>query len=412
MLPRQQTLAASVDWSYDRLDATEQVLFRRLAVFAGSFPMEGAEHVAAAVGDFDPVTVFDVLSRLVDKNLVVTEERPGGDQHYRLLETLRAYAIERARVAGELGPLRDAEVTFWLDWLERREPILHTDAVIEHLEVFHDSVGAALEWSTGDPALGLRLLRLLARAWQGSGRPQAVLSAVDRLLTDENAERFPLPWAAAAASAAVLVGTARGRPEAAGLARRGRSVADQAGDEYLVAVNDFLIGYTADNTERLRRLAREQGQRYVECVATMAQASVVLEADPSEAWAMLDDADFRVAARESRYLRDWSDRTAGRAALYLGDVEESVALARGLCASPSLLMAESAVSLLGAAGLLARDDSAVDAAAAVAHERLSNLPGTQDAADVAVHQRSLLAGGPARVGLGIRLSASVPAPSF
>ena len=47
--------------------------------------------------------VFDLVSRLVDKNLVVTEERPGGEQHYRLLETLRAYAIERARVAGELG---------------------------------------------------------------------------------------------------------------------------------------------------------------------------------------------------------------------------------------------------------------------------------------------------------------------
>ena len=70
VLPRQQTLAASVDWSYDRLDETEQVLFRRLGVFAGSFPMDGAEHVAAALGDLDPVTVFDVVSRLVDKNLV------------------------------------------------------------------------------------------------------------------------------------------------------------------------------------------------------------------------------------------------------------------------------------------------------------------------------------------------------
>ncbi len=70
VLPRQQTLAASVDWSYDRLDEIEQVLFRRLGVFAGSFPMDGAEHVATAIGDFDPVTVFDVLSRLVDKSLV------------------------------------------------------------------------------------------------------------------------------------------------------------------------------------------------------------------------------------------------------------------------------------------------------------------------------------------------------
>ena len=94
VLPRQQTLAASVDWSHDRLDESEQIVFRRLGVFAGVFPMEAAEAVASAFGDVEPVTVFDVVSRLIDKNLVVAEERPGGEQHYRLLETLRAYALE------------------------------------------------------------------------------------------------------------------------------------------------------------------------------------------------------------------------------------------------------------------------------------------------------------------------------
>jgi predicted ATPase/class 3 adenylate cyclase/DNA-binding CsgD family transcriptional regulator len=402
VLPRQQTLAASVDWSYDRLDEIEKVLFRRLGVFAGTFPTDAAENVAAAIGDIDPVTVFDVLSRLVDKSLVVTEEANGGNQQYRLLETLRAYAIERARAAGELEALRDSQVTFWLDWLDRRESIVHTDAVIEHLEMFHDSVAAALGWSTRDPALGLRLLRLLARAWQGSARPQAALTAVDRLLTDEHAERFPIPWAAAAASVAVLVRTARSWPDAAGLLLRGRAVADEAGDDYFVALSDMLLGFTAENCDRVRRLAREQGQRYVECIATMARAQVAVREDPSVASAMLDDADLRTAARESRYLRDFADRTAGRAALYLGDLERCLGLARGLCSSPSLLMAESAVRLLGAAGLLACDESAVDTAAAVAHERLGKVPGTQASADVAIHQRSLLAGGPALVDPGLQ----------
>jgi predicted ATPase/class 3 adenylate cyclase/DNA-binding CsgD family transcriptional regulator len=397
VLPRQQTLAASVDWSYDRLDETEQVLFRRLGVFAGSFPMDGAEHVAAAIGDVDPVTVFDGVSRLVDKNLVSSEERPGGDQHYRLLETLRAYAIERARAAGELGALRDALVTFWLDWLERREPIVHTDAVIEHLEMFHDSVTAALEWSSRDPAVGLRLLRLLARAWQGSGRPQAAMTAVDQLLTDENAERFPVAWAAAAASVAVLVGTARSGADRAALLERGRAVADQAGDDYFVAISDMLLGYTNDNCERVRRLAHERGQRYVECIATMARASITVEADPSAAIGMLDDADGRAAARESRYLRDFADRTACRAALLLGHLERCIDLARGLCSSPSLLMAESATSLLSTAALLARDEPAAASAAAVAVARLSKVPGTEASADVALHRRALLAGHPVRV---------------
>ena len=78
---------------------------------------------------------------------------------------------------------------------------------------------------------------------------------------------------------------------------------------------------------------------------------------------MLDDADFRAAARESRYLRDFADRTASRAALYLGDLERCIEITRRLCASPSLLMAESAVLLLGAAALLAGDESAADAGA-------------------------------------------------
>ena len=227
------------------------------------------------------MTVFDVVSRLVDKNLVVTEERPGGDQHYRLLETLRAYAIERARAAGELGPLRDAQVTFWLDWLDRHEPVVHTDAVIEHIEMFHDSVAAALEWSTRDPAVGLRLLRLLARAWQGSGRPQAALTAVDRLLTDENAERFPVPWAAAAA-----VG-GRPRRHRSELARGARACCGAGGlsptkpaTTTSSRVSDMLLGYTADNCDRVRRLAHERGQRYVECIATMAQASVARRSGP------------------------------------------------------------------------------------------------------------------------------------
>jgi predicted ATPase/DNA-binding CsgD family transcriptional regulator len=397
VLARQQTLAASVDWSYERLDEIEQALFRRLGVFPGIFPMDAAEHVAAAVGDIDQVTVFDVVSRLVDKNLVVTEERPGGDQHYRLLETLRAYAIERARAAGELDALRDAQVMFWLDWLGSREPIVHTDAVIEHVVLFHDSVAAALEWSTRDPATGLRLLRLLARAWQGSGRPQAALTAVDRLLLEEYAERLPVPWTAAAAAVAVLVGTARSWPDAFELLRRGRAVADKVGDDYFVAVCDMLLDFTAENCDRVRRLARERGERYVECFATMAQAEVAVEADPLAASAMLDNANFRAAARESRYLRDYADRTAGRASLQLGDLDRCLELAHRLCSSPSLLMAESATLLLGAAGLLARDESAVGAAVAVATERLSKVPGTQASAEAAVHRRALLAGCEPRV---------------
>ena len=243
-----------------------------------------------------------------------------------------------ARVAGELAPLRDAQVTFWLDWLERHEPVVHTDAVIEHLEVFHDSVAAALDWSTSDPAVGLQMLRLLARAWHGCGRPQAALTAVDRLLTDENAERFPLPWAAASAAVAVLVSTARSRTEANGLVRRGRALAEEAGDEYFVVVNDFLLGYTEDNTKRLR-LSRTSGGSVRRVHRHHGAGFRRARSAPEGRGGDARRRELSAAARESRYPATSADRTASRAALYLGDLERSLALARGLCSSPSLLMA-------------------------------------------------------------------------
>ena len=96
VLPRHQTLAASIDWSHDRLDGPEQVVLRRLGVFVGPFPLEAAEDVVAAPGDLEPVEVFDLLRRLVDKSLVLAEDGAGGESRYRLLETVRAYAFDRA----------------------------------------------------------------------------------------------------------------------------------------------------------------------------------------------------------------------------------------------------------------------------------------------------------------------------
>lgn len=401
VLPRQQTLAASVGWSHDRLDEIEQVVFRRLGVFAGTFPMQAAEAVSSALGDLDPAAVFDAVSRLVDKSLVALEEQPGGEQLYRLLETLRVYALDQARAAGELAILRDAHVAFWLDWLEAQEPVLHTDRVIERVELFHDSLAAALDWSTRSPAIGLRLLRWLSRSWQGSGRPHACLAAVDALLTDENAEQLPTMWTAAMASAAVLVGTARSWPEAFGLLGRGQALAEEAGDVYLAAVCAFLRSPDEDHSRRLQALAHDQGQRYVECIAILMEAAAAVEA-PQVALSLLENPELLAAASESRYLRDFADRTAGLAALALGDLRQAIRVAERLTASPSVLMTESGVRLLSASALLASDEAAADVAAVVARQRLRNLPGTQAGADLATHRRSLLAGGPAHVDPEIR----------
>jgi predicted ATPase/DNA-binding NarL/FixJ family response regulator len=99
--PRQQTLRAAVDWSYELLTEPEQVLLRRLAVFSG-WNLEMAEQVCAG-GAIRPDQVLDLLAALIDKSLVTLDPEVGGQAHYRLLDTIREYATDRLNASGE-GP--------------------------------------------------------------------------------------------------------------------------------------------------------------------------------------------------------------------------------------------------------------------------------------------------------------------
>ena len=100
--PRQQTLRAMIDWSYDLLNDKERTLLRRLAVFAGSWTLEAAEYVASSDG-VEPSQVLDLLSDLVDKSLVMIDADGG---RYRLLETVRQYAHELLIKSGEVEDAR------------------------------------------------------------------------------------------------------------------------------------------------------------------------------------------------------------------------------------------------------------------------------------------------------------------
>ncbi|MBS1723015.1 MAG: tetratricopeptide repeat protein [Armatimonadetes bacterium] len=110
-IPRQQTLRALVDWSYDLLNEQEKALLRRLSVFAGGWTLEAAEEVAAA----DPVEsweVLDLLTSLVDKSLVFFDPG-GGTDRYRLLETVRRYGHERLEEGLELDPTLDRHLAWF-----------------------------------------------------------------------------------------------------------------------------------------------------------------------------------------------------------------------------------------------------------------------------------------------------------
>src|SRR5262249_29143810 len=147
-MPRQQTLRALIDWSYDLLSDPERRLLRRLSVFAGGWTLAAAETVGA--GDsLESWEVLDLLTALMDKSLVDYAERDG-DARYRLLETIRQYAGERLLEAGEVQATRDRHAAFYLVWAEQAELELRGADQIAWLDRFeeeHDNLRAALEWS-------------------------------------------------------------------------------------------------------------------------------------------------------------------------------------------------------------------------------------------------------------------------
>jgi predicted ATPase/class 3 adenylate cyclase len=167
-LPRHQTLRAAVDWSYDLLDEHERMLFLRLSVFQGGFAIEAAEAVCSS-SQCATADVLDQLARLVDKSLILVDER-NGRARYRLLETLRQYGMERLAAAGEQGELHGRLLSWALVQAERAEPELKgpkQGAFLDLLEDEHDNMRAALTWAFShlDAADGLRLSVLLSRFW-------------------------------------------------------------------------------------------------------------------------------------------------------------------------------------------------------------------------------------------------------
>ncbi len=182
-LPRQQTLRATVDWSYNLLAADERALLRRLAVFAGGWTLEAAEVVcgdkpgsegAGEQGGGSPAVlsesdILDLLSHLVDKSLVMVDREQGDEVRYRLLETVRQYAREKLAESGEGSALRDRHLDFFVMLAEQAEPEIRSHNQVEWLDRLDadlENLRAALEWGQErDVEKFARLASALWRYW-------------------------------------------------------------------------------------------------------------------------------------------------------------------------------------------------------------------------------------------------------
>jgi predicted ATPase len=144
---RHQTLRATLEWSYVLLDPPERQLFERLSVFVGGFNLQAVEAVCVTEEVTEP-EVLDVLTRLVDKSLVLAETA-GKMTRYRLLETVRAFARERLADTDVIEATGRQHAAFFLSLAERAEPELdrRDDATwLDRLERDHDNLRAALQW--------------------------------------------------------------------------------------------------------------------------------------------------------------------------------------------------------------------------------------------------------------------------
>jgi len=147
-MPRQQTLEALIDWSYDLLTGSEKTLLQRLSIFAGGWTLQAAEQICHAQ-PLQKGEILDVLARLVDKSLVNSDTRQG-EARYSMLETIRQYARNKLIQSGEIEALRHHHLEYYADFCRKANPQLWRAQQVrwmDRLEEEHDNLRAALEWS-------------------------------------------------------------------------------------------------------------------------------------------------------------------------------------------------------------------------------------------------------------------------
>jgi len=256
LLPRQQTLRATVDWSYALLSDAERLLFRGLSVFAAGWTLDAAEFVCG-----DQPGVLQLLEQLVHRSLVqVTPWK--AETRYRLLETLRQYAAEKAREADEEVALRERHLDWFVALAERAQPGLRTAELpdwLDRLEAEHDNIRAALRWAAEHrPEAQVRLSDALWEFWYIRGH-----LAEGQFWLDAAAQRTDVSLAVRARALKAAGSLASYRYDfdrASALEAEALSLAHEIGDLPLAAACLVNLGNTDAGRNRYASAERWYGQ--------------------------------------------------------------------------------------------------------------------------------------------------------
>src|SRR3984885_6373122 len=335
---RQQTLRASVDWSHALLTEPERVLFRRLAAFLGGFDLDAAQTVAGG-GDVQRYQVLDQLSLLVDKSLVAADDSRGRTR-YRLLETVRQYALEKLGESGEADAVRSRHRDYYMALAALLDAPAGTDYEqrLNQAETEIDNLRAAFGWSreNSEIELALALASSLQPLWQARGRGREGLAWFDAVLTREVAQDSEVAAAVRARALAdtaihyLLIGAADSVDRAQQALALARDTDDPAVLARALTARGLTAGYNAEVAgvyfAEAIELARELHDRWrLSQILTWQASTAIAAADPIAA---------RVAAEEGRDLADAiGDRfnsrhcrmCLGLAQSYQGDLAGAVA---------------------------------------------------------------------------------------
>jgi predicted ATPase/class 3 adenylate cyclase/DNA-binding CsgD family transcriptional regulator len=345
---RQQTLRASVDWSHALLSEPERVLFRRLAVFLGGFDLDAARSVAAS-DVAERYQVLDQLSLLVDKSLVVAENT-GGPTRYRLLETVRQYALEKLGESGEADAVRTrhrdhyAALAAQLDTPGR---LWGKERSSEDVELEIDNLRAAFEWSreSSDFEVAATITSSLQPLWLNGGRIREGLAWFNSILSEANAPRLkttPAVYARALTDKALLdawggVSASMDQPQQA------VQIAREVDDSALLTRALTACGFIAGNGDNPRvawqyfseaiGLARAVDDKWMLSHILLWQAQgACVAGDPTTARAAAEEArDLGDAIGDRFSFREWRGNL-GWALLMQGDLTAAVAEFRAFVA--------------------------------------------------------------------------------
>jgi len=242
-LPRQRTLQATIDWSYDLLKPPEQAMFRRLSVFTGGFDLEAAEVVCigGAVEDFE---VLDHLDSLVDKSLLVPSHSESGTR-YRLLEPVRQYAQEQLSETSEPEGFRDAHARYFVDLVARAAPGLRSPDLREATRLIsgdYENIRSAFTTllETADLDRYLALVFDLFGFWAHKGMQMEAIDVARSGLSPDGHRDLNLEikalWATGMLCAEIT------RPEGIEYARRGLALAQTTNDPGVIGRMELALG--------------------------------------------------------------------------------------------------------------------------------------------------------------------------